>query len=775
MKFDNLSLVEQTTWDMRLADLPRAENRTIINRQFNGDPPFDPNTAEENNVQINRSDLSGVNAMSQARRQWMQAFLKPGNLFTCTYDIGPRHKRQAWGHTVTHHANRVLRSSRRYVEQVRGTGGNTMLHGVAPAVWLDRRTPVCRILPIGSCLIPSETDIDFENLDHIAFFQEWTPAQLWQLTHGPKTDPGWNMALVDSQWKYVHDQYLKQPNATAFQYMPERIEELVKQDLGFWGSDAVPTIDVWDFYFREKGDGEGWYRRVFLDWDVGSENLKTNSKKPDSRTPQDLIKNEQYRGFLYNSGKRKFSNSLNEFFHCQVGDCSAVFPQKYHSIRSLGWMLWGVCDLLSRLHCKFSEALFEQLMWFFQVANNNDLTRLRKADFIHFGVIPQGTSMIKAADRYQPPPQLVQMGFDRFRQLIAEAAAGFTQSGPGDKEMTATQTMAIVNSVNALVSGLFTLCYTYEEFKDREDLRRLCIKNNPDRMARDFRQSCLEDNVPPEMLDVDKMIVQRERTLGGGNKTLEMAQVKFLQDIRKNLGPDGQRKVDHLSIESATDDARLAEELAPVDGQKIISSSMRDAQNATDRLMRGLPVIERPDMVYEDYVKVWIADLTILIMQKQKAGGMATAEDIAGYQNIAAKVVEFLKIMSEDPDEQERVRQYQDQLKKLMNLVKAFAQRLMAQMKAAQQAGTGADPKDAAKAQAMVIQARTKAQLAEQSHAQKTAQRQVAFEMEQQRKDRESNATLRRMRDEHHYNLLTGAIEQANELAAAGNGKPENQ
>src|SRR5262249_30206228 len=162
------------------------------------------------------------------------------------------------------------------------------------------------------------------------------------------------------------------------------------------------------------------------------------------------------------------------------------------------------------------------------------------------------------------------------------------------------------------------------------------------------------------------------------------------QGIRKNLGPDGQRKVDHIAIEAATDDARLAEEIAPVDGQKVISSSMHDAQLATDRLMRGLPFTERPDMVYEDYVKVWLADMTILIQKKQQAGGMATMDEIAGLQNIANQIVAFLKIMGEDPDEKERVRMYQDELKKLMNLVKAFAQRLMAQMKAAaKQGGTG--------------------------------------------------------------------------------------
>ena len=91
------------------------------------------------------------------------------------------------------------------------------------------------------------------------------------MTHGPKIDPGWNMKLVMNQLKYVAEQVRKEPNMAAYQYMPERIDELIKQDGGFWGSDAVPTIDVWDCYFREAEDGKGWYRRIFLDWDLGKD------------------------------------------------------------------------------------------------------------------------------------------------------------------------------------------------------------------------------------------------------------------------------------------------------------------------------------------------------------------------------------------------------------------------------------------------------------------------------------------------------------------------
>lgn len=242
---------------MRLADLPRGSNRELINQLFNGDPPFNESEAEENNIQINRNDLTGVNLLTQGRRQWTQAFMKPGDAFSVGYDSGPVIKRGEWGHSVTKNANRVLKKARPYVEQSRACGGSMLLHGIGPSVWQTRKGVVCRPIDIASVLIPSETTIDFDNLSYFALFREWTPAQLYKLTHGPKKDPGWDMEVVDSQWEYIRQQVIKQPNSTAFQYMPERIGELYKQDLGFWASDAVPTCDAWDFFFRADDDEGG--------------------------------------------------------------------------------------------------------------------------------------------------------------------------------------------------------------------------------------------------------------------------------------------------------------------------------------------------------------------------------------------------------------------------------------------------------------------------------------------------------------------------------------
>jgi hypothetical protein len=283
-------------------------------------------------------------------------------------------------------------------------------------------------------------------------------------------------------------------------------------------------------------------------------------------------------------------------------------------------------------------------------------------------------------------------------------------------------------------------------------------------MARAFQKGCLEEKVPPEILDVECWEVTEERTLGAGNKTIEMAQVQFLQQIRKNLGPEAQRKVDHISIVSALDDAALAEDLAPVEGQQQLSRSMHDAQLATDRLMRGLIFVPAPDMVYEDYVKVWLTDLSQMVQEAVKSGGMASAQDILGWQNMQKTIMAFLEIMAQDTDEKEKVRGYAQALSQEMNFVKAFTQRLQQKIQAQQKNGQQGNPlaiKQAEAALDLQTQAK-KDQLKltnmEKSHSQRTAQRQVQFELEQQREDRRANADNRRKGQEHALDITANRL-----------------
>lgn len=147
MRFDSASSVEEVVWDMRIAEEPRAADRAILLKTYNGNPPFDEATAEENHIQVNRSSLEGPNIISQARRQWNNAFLKPTNFFVARPDYGPGHKRAEWSHSFTRHSNRLLKRHPGMIGQVRAVGANTLLYGMGPTMWKTRRNVVPHAIP----------------------------------------------------------------------------------------------------------------------------------------------------------------------------------------------------------------------------------------------------------------------------------------------------------------------------------------------------------------------------------------------------------------------------------------------------------------------------------------------------------------------------------------------------------------------------------------------------------------------------------------------------
>lgn len=718
--------MSEILWDLRLADLPRGTDRATLTRLYDGNPPFDESTVEENGIQVNRNFLEGTNMLARSRRQFDTALLQGGVFFPVTLDSGPVHKRRDWGSIITRNLNRPLKESPVYLETMQATTANIVLHGLAPANWKTRSGVIPCPLGVESLLIPSDTLRSFENLEYFAVFHQFTPSQLYDLTHGPKTDPGWNMTMVNDRLKWCATEYRKGINSSAYQYMPEKWEEEVKQNKGFWGTDAVPTIDAWDFYFREAADGAGWYRRIVLDWGVGSDQLANSSM------PKDTNKE-----FLFTSKKRKYANNLSEILHCQFGDASAKAPFKYHSVRSLGWMLWGVCDIMNRLRCQFTQSVFEQLMWFFRSTSQQSYERIKKASFTHMGVIPDGIAFVGANERFKPDAGLVQMSFDGNRQLISENSAGFTPAldPSAGKEMKATEVIARENAGNAMATGMLVSIYQRQKMQGMEIARRMSKPESKDPMAKQFRLRCLKEGVPPEYLDSDRWIIEVEKALGGGNKTLEISQAQSLMEAKAAYDPESQLEILHIYTEAVSSDAALAERLVPLGKAKSVSDGTQMGQMAAAVLMQGLPFSFKRGANHIDIVEALLHAMTIEVSKIEQGGGMATPKQLEGLGTIAQTIEQEIGIIGQNPEEKQRVRQYQDDLAKLNNMVRAYAQRLQEeQEKKAQQNGGGPDAETQAKVQAALITAQAKAKNTRESHASRTAQKQLSFEMQQEQK-----------------------------------------
>jgi len=196
--------------------------------------------------------------------------------------------------------------------------------------------------------------------------------------------------------------------------------------------------------------------------------------------------------------------------------------------------------------------------------------------------------------------------------------------------------------------------------------------------------------------------------------------------------------------------------------QAQVTDSVHDAQLSAGVLMMGLPVALKTGLNHAEYCDTLLESMSAIIKKIEARGGMATIDELIGLQNMANHITEHIDIIAQDETEKATVKELGDELGKAMNLVKAYGQRLEEQQKKMAQAqaqgnGGGMDPKDMAKVKAMQIQAKAKAQNLRESHAQKTAQKQVQWKLEQQRK-----------MDDHQMDMQKRKAEMASDLQAQG-------
>jgi hypothetical protein len=412
-------------WQLLLAEFPRANNRARINALFNGAPPYSADQMRDNKIATNYNDLSATNLNHSARRQISNALTSADPLVTVNLDYGPAHKRAQWGAKITKEWNKPMIKSAKFLDLREGTGASVVLHGIGPTTWEDKQLWMQAELGIEDVLVPSNTLRSLDNLPFLTIFRQYSANQLYKMTKGPRVDPAWNMPVVDQALKWADQQARTLLGQNWPEYwMPEKFEERVKQDSGLFASDAVPTIDCYDFYFwNDDGKQSGWNRRIILDaW--GQPGVGGTFSKPDSNSRRfDWSKGQ----FLYDSGKRVYADKLDKIIHFQFGDASAVAPFRYHSIRSLGFLLYAVCHLQNRLNCRFTDSVFEALMQYFRINNPQDVDRLQKVDLIDKGFLPEGMQFVRPEERWQVNEALVQRAFERLRQTMSDQSASFTQ------------------------------------------------------------------------------------------------------------------------------------------------------------------------------------------------------------------------------------------------------------------------------------------------------------------------------------------------------------
>lgn len=710
--------------DLKRADELRSPNRALIQRQMNGEPPFSAAQMAENKLDVSFNTKSGTNLLAQANRQWCNALLKTTHYFHVSLEDAPVDRGLEWSQTITKEANRPLKRSRDYYHQVRQTGGGVMLTGVGPKMWTPFDDDWCPyFVAIEDLLIPTDTEVRLD-MSHFARRRGMSYWELYSKTlgKGKNVDPGWKLGVVRKMLASIKDKTVSEP-MWDWQNAPEKAAELFKQDATYWQSDAVPKIWLWDFYSRDDETGD-WHLQIVPDENWTATYGTTNE-------PVD---------FVFDS-KKPVADKLDKILHCQFGDGNVKPPYMYHSIRSIAWLIFDLCQVQDMTLCRFVGKVFEDMMLLLRVQDPADRAAVDKIHFgLRYGLLPEGIGFVKREERYQFDPQLSQMLMSQLRQHMGESASSYTQdidSGT-EKERTKFEVQALLAQTSALLSSLLSNAYTQAEFEYREICRRLCDRKSRNKDAKAFRERCIRKGVPEKWLDVDRWEIHSEQVLGGGSKQLEIATSEKLMGARQFMEPSAQQRVLHNYVLALTDDAGMAEQLAPTKPTKV-TDSVFDAALAWGTLMTGVPMPVKEGDSHREVVETLLRMMAMKVQQIMQSGGVGTPQDVVGLSNAASYVGQHIQLLAQDESEKQRVKQYGDVLGKLGNEVKAMAQR---QQEAAAQQNGHQDPETMAKVAAIAATTQAKVQAKQVADAQKLAQKDAAFRQKQAHEVEKTRADL---------------------------------
>jgi hypothetical protein len=712
--------------NMKMADQLRAADRVLIQDDANGVPPLTQQEAEENGVEVNVNFGMMTRNLQKARRQWENAFLKPSIFFTVELDDAPPENSMKWARIITKNINRVMKRSLSYVETLRSTFAGVCLHGIGPTMWDNKDSWEPFFVPIEDVLIPTNTELTMRKLCYFATRQRYTYLELADILMAKERRKGWNL---DALKRLLDDVKLPEGlNRERFSWAdaPEKIAELIKQNRTSWDQDSVPAIWVWNFYYKTK-DKDGWFHCIVED--VPGTAAATTAVTRDPDDPKN--------GFLFKLDK-PMADDWKNIICFQFGDGNNKPPFMYHSVRSMGYLLFSVCELLNRMQSQFFQHVFEQMTMLFRVNDPTDRGRQNKIMLFNRGVVPDGVNFVKSDERYQVDANLINSALAQFRQFISEISASYTQdvNDGTSRELTATEVMARVNDVNATITSMLITGYTYAKFQYMEIARRFCRKESEDKDVRKFRKKCIDEGVPEEWLDSEKWDIIPEQVLGGGHKMLEMTVSRELMALAPQLGPEAQEEVKRMHVSVLTDNPKLAERLVPTQ-HAVSTTATHDAELAFGALMVGSPVQPMPGLNRVEQIRTFLGLMDLKVKSIEMGDGMGTRQDVVGLSLCIQYVEQLIQPMLNDKNSKDLVKAVQQSLAQVENMVKAFAER---QVEAQQKAQVTPDPAEMMKLELE----KAKAAFQQQVDMQRLQMDNMRMQQQLQIQEMQSQATISR-------------------------------
>lgn len=669
----------------------RSENRAKVDKAVNGEPYLSPEQQQirGKDINVNWGELPRLAA--HARRQYEQALLGPEHYFKVTIRTAPPIQQSEWSSFVTGWINRRMKEDEDNTCVVEYQIGALVNHGIGPEVWRDPDSWKTDFIAIDDLIIATDTNTSFKNLEWFGERMAYTEGELTEKVFGPDADKRWNKPAIQKILDRYHPLTYSSGTDANWNTSPEKMADLVKQSGIYFSSDAVRTIPLIHFYYKEckKGKKATWKMCVVPDVEMGCMGYE-----PDE--------------FLYESGDKFIADSIHQLLCVQFGDLNSKAPYKYHAVRSLGFQLFEPCFWTNIVRSGEVEHLIQSLDVWLQVTDPGNKARPQKFNISNNGVMPPGIRVVPNTERYQVDPRMIEMVMSQLKQLQAEIATSYTQDidTGTSKEQTAFEVQTKLSQVNAVLAGLLGRAFRTAKRSYKEKCRRFCLKKSRDEDAQAFQAACKKERIPPQYIDVEQWDVEPEIPMGAGNQTMAMAQAQQLMAILGQLDPSAQRIVKHEYVEAVTGNARMAKLLAPVLPEKKLTNAMEFALTIFSDLMVGVKDVPvKEGLPLQPQIDTLMGLLSGVMMQ------ISPETNLTGIENVVGHIQLLLSQLGQDPSQQEYVKAKSEALGKMVNEIRQVATEIQKERDAGM-----ASPESQAKAAAVAQDSQGKNKIDMESH-----------------------------------------------------------
>lgn len=724
---NNAAQLMSLTETLQAAESRRAQDRALIDILMNGRRPYTDDEVKKHQIRINVNWNEGTNLLTDANRQVNNATLYVGRFFTAKCLDGPPEKREEWGQKFTTLINRKLKKrkmGKRHLFLRKSRNASVVLHGIGPMMWTTPTDPLPRFIALEDLLIPTDTTLDLYNLQHFAVNLYYTQKEFHDLYSG--SDRGWNKDLCEKILKALAVPMSNQTDEYAWR--PESWQEQWKQNSTYLNSDKVPRVRLRLFVYQDAKTGK-WYRRIIL-----RENPGTKLEK----IPEEM------QDFVYKSDK-VYGEDIDQILHVQFGDCSIVPPLKYHSVRGLGTLFYAIVEIMNRLHCSTVQAAFDNLQQLLRVQNPGDRIRQQIVQLFPYAVVEDGVGFVKNDERHVPDVRLAEFAMAQGKQNLAENASSFVQDVDNgtSKEMTATEAQARINSVNVMVGGMLQSMYGQEEYYFEEVVRRFLLPNPTAEEVKSFQAECKKAKIPTQYMKPECWEITIERVIGAGDQTIAERKASMLLSQSQRYDPTSQRKIVKLWTSVVTDNPDFADDLVQMTEPEA-SDGVLEAEDVFGTLMQGIPVTIREGIDRQGYIESMIGMMAAKIgkiEEGEQQGIQPTLDDLQGLDMVQQHIAENIAIFEQNQENKQLVKEYNDMLGQLNNMLKKFIQHYQ-EAQQAEAEKSQIDPEAQAKVTTTMMLAEAKIRSGQAMTAQKLQQNQAKFEQKLQQSVEKQFASL---------------------------------